>query len=132
MDTAALETISADSQDSHSEIDSALGTDRGALKKSLRSSLLESVQGNGRSYHRNTGIAGTQYHLPEDELEQNRSDLHHQIFLDTFHGKLHLSSLGDHVCTQRAGSWHGYWYLGEPAVTATCLVADADVDVARL
>lgn len=83
--------------DDSSVSDSALGDDVASLTQSLRSSLLESVEENGRGYHRYSSVTGGQYPLPEDELEQDRSDLQHEMFLYTFGGKLYQAPLGPEV-----------------------------------
>ena len=79
--------------DDAAEVDSALGDDESVLTETLRSSLLESVKENGRGYHRYTGRSGSQYPLPEDDQEQDRSDLQHAMFLRTFDGKLFMSPI---------------------------------------
>ncbi len=86
-------TITADDLD---EADSTLGDDlQPSRTQSLRSSLLECVQENGRGYHRYKSTL--EYPLPEDEGEQDRLDLQHETFLRTFNGKLFLSPLGKDV-----------------------------------
>ncbi|USW48333.1 Putative S-adenosyl-L-methionine-dependent methyltransferase [Septoria linicola] len=89
--------IAAGTDDSSNDGDSALGSDVGSLTQSLRCSLLESVTENGRGYHRYSGVSGGQYPLPEDEREQDRSDLQHEMFLYTFGNKLYQSPLGKDV-----------------------------------
>lgn len=96
--------------DDSSDGDSALGEDEGSLTQSLRASLLESVIENGRGYHRYTGLSGSQYMLPEDEREQDRSDLQHETFLYTFRNKLYQSPIGKDI--RRAldlGTGTGIW-----------------------
>lgn len=58
---------------------------------SVRSSLFDSIEENGRTYHRYK--AGS-YFLPNDEQEQARLDLQHHIWLLTLHGRLHLAPIG--------------------------------------
>lgn len=76
------EPIEAESYDS----DSALGDDLSSTyTESLRSSIFESVLENGRGYHRyQDGL----YFIPEDDQEQERLDLQHEIFLKTMHREL--------------------------------------------
>ncbi|KXS96852.1 hypothetical protein AC578_7401 [Pseudocercospora eumusae] len=76
-----------------SETDSAVGHDVASVTQSLRSSLLESVEENGRGYHRYRSVLGDSYGLPDDEREQERLDLQHEMFLYTFGRKLHLCPL---------------------------------------
>ncbi|EME84921.1 uncharacterized protein MYCFIDRAFT_88627 [Pseudocercospora fijiensis CIRAD86] len=80
-----------------SETDSAVGHDYAYLTQSLRSSLLESVEENGRGYHRYKSILGDSWAIPDDEREQERLDLQHEMFLRTFGRKLHLCPLPEDV-----------------------------------
>ena len=89
--------IIAATPDDSSDVDSAIGSDVGSLTQSLRASLLESVTENGRGYHRYSGVTGGQYPLPEDEREQDRSDLQHEMFLYTFGNKLYQAPLDKNV-----------------------------------
>ncbi|KAE9370618.1 S-adenosyl-L-methionine-dependent methyltransferase, partial [Stipitochalara longipes BDJ] len=61
-------------------------------KASVRSSLYEYIEENGRKYHRYK--AGT-YMLPNDESEQDRLDLQHHLFLLGLHGRLYLAPIED-------------------------------------
>ena len=85
------------SVDDSADADSTIGDDESTLTQSLRSSLLQSVEENGRGYHRYKSTATADYPLPEDEGEQERLDLQHEQFLRTFGGKLHQCPLGDEV-----------------------------------
>lgn len=73
-----------------SDQDSTLGDDESTYTESLRSSLLHSVKENGRGYHKYRD--GT-YILPEDEREQERLDMQHQMLLDLFGQKLILAPM---------------------------------------
>ncbi|KAJ9615091.1 hypothetical protein H2200_001165 [Cladophialophora chaetospira] len=77
----------------NSDVDSALGDDASVMTETLRSSLLESVRENGRGYHRYSSTVGADYPLPEDEIEQARSDLQHEMVRRTFNGKLYLAPI---------------------------------------
>jgi tRNA G46 methylase TrmB len=55
---------------------------------SLSSSILDYRQENGRTYHR---YKDGKYHLPNDDQENDRLDLQHNLFLLTFDNKLGLS-----------------------------------------
>ncbi|KIX09018.1 uncharacterized protein Z518_00096 [Rhinocladiella mackenziei CBS 650.93] len=72
--------------ESFSDIDSALGECFSESDtESLRSSLLQSVSENGRGYHKyKSGL----YFMPNDEREQERLDMQHEIFLQTMDRKL--------------------------------------------
>ncbi|KAG9233730.1 S-adenosyl-L-methionine-dependent methyltransferase [Amylocarpus encephaloides] len=58
--------------------------------QSLRSSIYEDVEENGRTYHR---FKQGKYPLPNDEKEQERLDLQHALFGVTLEGKLHLAPI---------------------------------------
>ncbi|KIV97479.1 hypothetical protein PV10_01230 [Exophiala mesophila] len=69
-----------------SDGDSTLGDDLSESDtQSIRSSLFQSVSENGRGYHKyKDGL----YFMPEDEREQERLDMQHEIFLQTMNRKL--------------------------------------------
>ncbi|KAL4805143.1 S-adenosyl-L-methionine-dependent methyltransferase [Aspergillus unguis] len=78
-----------------SDADSSLGdTSSTVYTESLRSSLLQSVRENGRGYHK---YSSTQYYIPEDEQEQQRLDMQHEICLVSMDRKLYLSPLPEDV-----------------------------------
>ncbi|KAG7403604.1 putative methyltransferase tdiE [Fusarium oxysporum f. sp. rapae] len=68
--------------------DSSLGDDATSSTASLSSSILDYRQENGRTYHR---YKDGKYHLPNDDRENDRLDLQHNLFLLTFDNKLGLS-----------------------------------------
>jgi hypothetical protein len=70
--------------------DSALGSDISTYTETLRSSIRESVNENGRSYHK---YHDGSYILPEDEQEQERLDVQHEMFMRTFNRKLVLAPI---------------------------------------
>ena len=76
------------------DVDSAVGSDQSTYTETLRSSLLQSVRENGRSYHKYHDGA---YILPEDEQEQDRLDMQHEIYLRTLGRKLLLAPVRDHL-----------------------------------
>ncbi|KAL4926191.1 class I SAM-dependent methyltransferase [Aspergillus undulatus] len=82
--SAIIEPEAADSDSSYSESASTTYTE------SLRSSLLLSVRENGRGYHK---YSAGQYYIPEDEQEQERLDMQHEICLISMNRKLYLSPL---------------------------------------
>lgn len=79
--------MEVDSQPSDIDADSAIGESiYGSSTSSVRPSVYEYINENGRTYHAyNAG----KYHLPNDEAEQDRLDLQHQLFLLSL-GDLHL------------------------------------------
>jgi hypothetical protein len=74
--------------------DSALGSSTSTDTETLRTSLRQSVWENGRAYHR---YRDGQYLLPDDEREQDRQDMQHEMFLRTFSHKLLLAPIPDKV-----------------------------------
>ncbi|KAH6890278.1 S-adenosyl-L-methionine-dependent methyltransferase [Thelonectria olida] len=62
--------------------------DRASSTESLRSSIVDYRLENGRTYHR---YKEGKYYLPNDDLENERLDLQHNLFLLTFDNKLGLS-----------------------------------------
>ncbi|CAM1503446.1 Fc.00g082220.m01.CDS01 [Cosmosporella sp. VM-42] len=71
-----------------SDRDSSLGDDAASSTESLRSSILDYRHENGRTYHR---YKDGKYNLPNDDQENERLDLQHNLFLLTFDNKLGLS-----------------------------------------
>ncbi|TVY74425.1 putative methyltransferase tdiE [Fusarium oxysporum f. sp. cubense] len=72
------------------DADSALGDDNASDTTSLRSSILRYREENGRTYHAYKDGA---YALPNDEIENERLDLQHHLFLLTFDERLHAAPL---------------------------------------
>ncbi|KAH7006964.1 S-adenosyl-L-methionine-dependent methyltransferase [Ilyonectria destructans] len=68
--------------------DSSLGADAASSTESLRSSILDYRHENGRTYHR---YKDGKYNLPNDNEENERLDLQHNLFLLSFDNKLGLS-----------------------------------------
>ncbi|KAF2758956.1 putative methyltransferase [Pseudovirgaria hyperparasitica] len=93
------------------ESDSALGDDVSTTyTESLRSSILESVEENGRGYHKyQDGL----YFIPEDDQEQERLDLQHEIFLKTMHRQLYHAPLDctDDFNALDIGTGTGIWAM---------------------
>lgn len=74
-----------------SDADSAVpDTASTTYTESLRSSLLQSVRENGRGYHK---YSSSTYFVPEDEQEQERLDMQHEICLMSTNRKLYLATL---------------------------------------
>ncbi|KIW26087.1 hypothetical protein, variant [Cladophialophora immunda] len=83
---ASEENIGYIEPERFSDVDSGLGDlISESDTESLRSSLLQSVYENGRGYHKyKDGL----YFMPDDEREQERLDMQHEIFLHTMNNKL--------------------------------------------
>ncbi|CZR66302.1 related to methyltransferase [Phialocephala subalpina] len=92
---SALSTagLSVDTDISGSDNDSAIGsTDGYSSTQSVRSSIYDFVEENGRTYHR---FREGKYYLPNDEREQDRLDLQHHLFLLTLSGELYAAPIHD-------------------------------------
>jgi hypothetical protein len=74
--------------------DSVLGSYESTYTETLRTSLRQSVRENGRAYHR---YRDGQYILPDDEKEQERLDMQHEMFLRTLDRKPLLVPIPDKV-----------------------------------
>lgn len=85
--------LEAESWDSDSAFSDS-GSTSSALTESLRSSMFLSVLENGRGYHK---YRDGQYFIPEDEREQERLDMQHEIFLRMMDRKLHHAPLPDNA-----------------------------------
>ncbi|KAL5049334.1 hypothetical protein BDW71DRAFT_204599 [Aspergillus fruticulosus] len=92
-----------------SDSDSTFGEASTSYTESLRSSLLHSVRENGRGYHK---YSAGQYYIPEDEQEQQRLDMQHEICLISLDHNLYLSPLPNNI--QNAldlGTGTGIWAI---------------------
>lgn len=83
--------IEADDQQDD-DTDSALGEDLAPSTSSLESSIMHYRTENGRTYH---GYKDGKYSLPNDEIERERLDLQHHLFLLTLDGRLGLAPPND-------------------------------------
>lgn len=70
------------------DFDDGYDTDDSAASTSLASSARDFIYENGRRYH--SYRAGT-YMFPNDEMEQDREDLKHAMFLKLFNKTLHFA-----------------------------------------
>lgn len=106
---AAYEVISVDES---ADVES-ISDDRSFLTQSLKSSILQGVKENGRSYHRYKGVSSANdYPIPDDELEQERLELQHQLFTMIFNGNLNLAPLeGDPEHVLDLGTGTGTWAM---------------------
>ncbi|KAI5800578.1 S-adenosyl-L-methionine-dependent methyltransferase [Pyronema domesticum] len=76
---------------------------------SLTSSLNEYVVENGRRYHSYYGTE--KYLMPTDEKEQDRLDLHHEIFRLVWSDKLHSAPLAEPHRILDVGTGTGIWAM---------------------
>ncbi|KAN0120251.1 S-adenosyl-L-methionine-dependent methyltransferase [Hyaloscypha variabilis] len=75
---------------------------------SLRSSMYETVEENGRTYHK---YKEGSYLLPNDENEMSRLDLQHHLCKLTLHGKSHLAPLKNPKNVLDFGTGTGIWAI---------------------
>ncbi|RFN45716.1 hypothetical protein FIE12Z_10028 [Fusarium flagelliforme] len=78
--------------DSTDDTDSSLGEDISSSTASISSSILNYRRENGRTYH---AYKDGKYALPNDEAENERLDLQHNLFLLTLDDKLGLAPPND-------------------------------------
>lgn len=94
------------------EPDEAYATDsdaESAFTASVTSSIRAYRQENGRTYH---AYKEGSYLIPNDELENDRLDFQHAIFLRTLGGKLHVSPIpGDVQNVLDIGTGTGIWAI---------------------
>ncbi|KAF4339727.1 hypothetical protein FBEOM_6377 [Fusarium beomiforme] len=83
-------TVDEHAHQDDTDADSALGDDSRSDTTSLRSSILRYREENGRTYHAYKDGA---YALPNDDIENERLDLQHHLFLLTFEERLHAAPL---------------------------------------
>ncbi|PMD63054.1 S-adenosyl-L-methionine-dependent methyltransferase [Hyaloscypha bicolor E] len=77
--------------DNNSDADSAVdGVEDFSSTASVRSSVYDYIEENGRRYHR---FKEGQYLLPNDESEQERLDIQHNLMLLALDGKLHVAPI---------------------------------------
>ncbi|KAH6987228.1 S-adenosyl-L-methionine-dependent methyltransferase [Ilyonectria destructans] len=92
--------------------DSALGDDAASSTASMRSSIMQYRQENGRTYHSYKESIG--YVLPNDASEQERLDLQHHLFALTFNGNLFHCPVGKDKPIGRVldvGTGTGVWAI---------------------
>ncbi|KAH6876405.1 S-adenosyl-L-methionine-dependent methyltransferase [Thelonectria olida] len=92
--------------------DSAVEDDAASSTASMRSSIMQYRQENGRTYH--AYKPSIDYVLPNDDMEQDRLDLQHHLFALTFHGKLFISPAGKEKPINRCldiGTGTGVWAI---------------------
>ncbi|RMJ02372.1 hypothetical protein CDV36_015362 [Fusarium kuroshium] len=74
--------------DTFDDDDSAISTLNTSSLTSLRSSVLKAQEENGRTYH---SMSSGKYNYPNDERENDRLDIQHNVWLLTLDGDLGLS-----------------------------------------
>ncbi|KXL42988.1 hypothetical protein M433DRAFT_70868, partial [Acidomyces richmondensis BFW] len=72
------------------DTDSAYGDEVSTYSASVRSSIYNSLEQYGRTYH---GYKAGRYALPTDEVELDRLDIHHHLILRAMHNKLYFAPL---------------------------------------
>ncbi|KAF8247741.1 S-adenosyl-L-methionine-dependent methyltransferase [Wilcoxina mikolae CBS 423.85] len=71
-------------------------------------SVYDHVYENGRRYHR---FHEGKYLMPNDQIEQDRMDVHHEIFLLLTNGKLHLAPISSPERILDVGTGTGIWAI---------------------
>ncbi|KAM5343496.1 hypothetical protein ACJ41O_012033 [Fusarium nematophilum] len=90
--TVNPEPVIVPDDESGDDRDSSLGLDAASSSESLRSSILNYRQENGRTYHR---YKDGKYNLPNDDLECERLDLQHNLFIITLGQRLGMAPPND-------------------------------------
>ncbi|KAF5633004.1 methyltransferase [Fusarium sp. NRRL 25303] len=107
------------------DADSAIGDDNASDTTSLRSSILRYREENGRTYHAYKDGA---YALPNDEIENERLDLQHHLFLLTFDERLHAAPLPKTLSRAfDAGCGTGIWAIEFADEHPECEVIGVDL-----
>ncbi|CAG8977293.1 hypothetical protein HYALB_00012985 [Hymenoscyphus albidus] len=117
---------SVDDENESGDNDSAIGGMSVVTStQSLRSSIYEDVEENGRTYHR---FKEGKYPLPNDAQEQERLDLQHALFGVTLEGKLHLAPIADGIenCLDIA-TGTGIWAIEFAEKYPKCKVLGTDL-----
>ncbi|CAK7207605.1 hypothetical protein SEUCBS139899_010415 [Sporothrix eucalyptigena] len=92
-----------------SDADSALGdVDVPSSTQSVRSSIYEFVEENGRTFHK---YKQGKYFMPNDKSEQERLDLQHAIFVLLLKGQLARAPIKDPQRVLDVGTGTGIWAI---------------------
>ncbi|KAL1993936.1 hypothetical protein VTN49DRAFT_2605 [Thermomyces lanuginosus] len=94
--------------DTSYENDSTYGDELSSYSASLTSSVLEYRHENGRRYHKYRDGA---YLLPNDESENDRLDMVHEMFLLLLHGKLYLAPIKNPQRVMDLATGTGLWAI---------------------
>ncbi|ROT36375.1 S-adenosyl-L-methionine-dependent methyltransferase [Sodiomyces alkalinus F11] len=104
--------LEADVHEARSDTDSLFDDGSGQSDTtSLASSIARYRHENGRRYH---AFKDGSYNFPNDEVEQERLDLQHNLLCMTFDGKLHISPAGKDKPLHRVldvGTGTGIWAM---------------------
>ncbi|KAH8821322.1 S-adenosyl-L-methionine-dependent methyltransferase [Xylogone sp. PMI_703] len=92
--------------------------------QSMRSSLYESVVENGRTYHK---YKQGKYYLPNDDVEQDRLDLQHHLFMLTLDGRLHLAPVKNPQMVLDFGTGTGIWAIEYATQNPSTTVIGSDL-----
>ncbi|RDW60316.1 hypothetical protein BP5796_11922 [Coleophoma crateriformis] len=119
--------IEMEGEDEHDhDDDSAIGgISRFHSTTSVQSSVYEFVEENGRTYHR---YKEGKYVMPNDEIEQDRLDMQHQLWLMTLSDKLHLAPIKpnpNHILDIGTGT--GIWAIDCATMYPTASVIGSDL-----
>ncbi|KAM0554004.1 hypothetical protein ACHAPJ_007079 [Fusarium lateritium] len=118
-------TVDEHAAQDDTDADSALGDDAGSDTTSLRSSILRYREENGRTYHAYKDGA---YTLPNDDIENERLDLQHHLFLLTFEERLHTAPLPANLKRAfDAGCGTGIWAIEFADEHPECEVIGVDL-----
>lgn len=112
---------------SSDEADSAVGSNGSTHSTSLKEQAFRFRHFNGRRYHAEQGN-GTEYYLPNDELELDRLDLQHHLFLLTLKGSLHCAPLPQDIeSVLDIGTGTGIWAIDFADMHPSCVVVGTDL-----
>ncbi|QPH16513.1 hypothetical protein C2857_001180 [Epichloe festucae Fl1] len=95
-------------------------SDRGSSTRSLWARDLDYREINGRSYCRN-------YHMPNDETEQLRLTIQHQVILHAFDGELTLAPIDNPSNVLDVGTGTGEWAIRFAELYPDCEVVGTDI-----
>lgn len=93
----------------NTESDSAYGDEISLFSASITSSVVDYQEEHGRRYH---AYRRGRYLLPNDDVENERLDIHHELMLVVLNGKLHLAPILENI--QKAidlGTGTGIWAI---------------------
>ncbi|GKU07475.1 methyltransferase [Fusarium langsethiae] len=82
------ENVMVPDEENEDDRDSSIGSINASTSESLRSSILDYRKENGRTYHR---YKDGKYNLPNDDIEKQRLDLQHNLFILMLDNRLGLA-----------------------------------------